>query len=69
MRQVHCTRLAAGGLARCWRMLALGALCLLCVATPCAHAASPAWRPDGPLASHAMLYLDAPYSFKRSMFQ
>ena len=29
----------------------------------------PAWRPDAPFASHAMLYLDAPFSFKRSMFQ
>ena len=69
MRQMHRTRLAAGGLACCWRMLSLGALCLLCAATPCAHAASPTWRPDAPLASHAMLYLDAPYSFKRTMFQ
>jgi hypothetical protein len=42
---------------------------VLCAATPSAHGASPAWRPDAPLASHAMLYLDAPYSFKRSMFQ
>jgi hypothetical protein len=50
-------------------MLALCALCLLCVAAPCAHAASPAWRPDAPLASHAMLYLDAPFSFKETMFQ
>ena len=69
MRQMHCTRLAAGGLACCWRMLALCALCLLCAPTPCAHAASPAWRPDAPLGAHAMLYLDAPYSFKRTMFQ
>jgi hypothetical protein len=66
---MHCTRLAAGGLACCWRLLALCALCLLCAATPCAYAASSAWRPDAPLASHAMLYLDAPYSFKRTMFQ
>ena len=69
MLQMHCTRLAGGALCCCRRMLALCALCLLCVATPCAHAASPAWRPDGPLASHAMLYLDAPYSFKETMFQ
>jgi hypothetical protein len=69
MLQTHCTRLAAGGVSCCWRMLALGAVWLMCAATPCAHAASPAWPPDAPLASHAMLYLDAPYSFKRAMFQ
>jgi hypothetical protein len=67
--QTRCTRLVAGGVASCCRTLALCALFVLCAATPSAHGASPAWRPDAPLASHAMLYLDAPYSFKRSMFQ
>ena len=50
------------------RTLALGPLVVLCAAAPVALGA-PAWRPDTPLASHAMLYLDAPYGFKRSMFQ
>jgi hypothetical protein len=49
------------------RTLALSALIALSAASPCALAA-PAWRPGTPLASHAMLYLDAPYSFKESMF-
>jgi hypothetical protein len=50
-------------------MLPLCALWLLCATTPSAHAASRAGPPVAPLASHAMLYLDAPYSFKRTMFQ
>jgi hypothetical protein len=49
-------------------MPALAALVVLCATTPVALAA-PAWRPDTRLASHAMLYLDAPRSFKRSMFE
>jgi hypothetical protein len=50
------------------RTLALGPMLVLCAAAPVTLAA-PAWRPSTPLASHAMLYLDAPYSFMRSMFE
>jgi hypothetical protein len=67
--QTHSSRRVAGSLASCRRTLALCALFLLCAATPQAHGASPESRPDAPLGAHAMLYLDAPYSFKRSMFQ
>jgi hypothetical protein len=60
-----CARLV---IERLRRMPALVALLILCGATPVALAA-PAWRPDSPLASHAMLYLNAPYGFKQSMFE
>jgi hypothetical protein len=69
MLQTYCSRLVAGGLASCCRTLVLSALFLLCVAAPPARGAPADWRRDAPLGSHAMLYLDAPYSFKRSMFQ
>ena len=61
-------RLVVGCPAGCRRTLVLGALVALCAVSPVALAAPP-WRPDRPLASHAMLYLDAPYSFKQSMFK
>jgi hypothetical protein len=50
------------------RTLALGPIVVLSATAPVALGA-PAWGPDTPLASHAMVYLDAPYSFKRSMFE
>ena len=63
-----CARLVVERAAGLRRTSALGALLILCAAAPGALAA-PAWRPDSPLASHAMLYLNAPYSFKQSMFE
>lgn len=63
-----CARLVVAGQARPRRTLALSALLSLSAAAPVALAA-PAWRPDSPLASHAMLYLNAPYGFKQSMFE
>ena len=64
----RCARLVVGCVAGCRRALTLGALVALCAPGPVALAA-PGWRPDTPLASHAMLYLDAPYGFKQSMFK
>ena len=69
MLQALCSRLLAGGLASCCRTLALCALLVLCAPTSQARGAPADWRHDAPLGAHAMLYLDAPYSFKRSMFQ
>ena len=69
MLQALCSRLLAGGLASCCRTLALCALLVLCAPTSQARGAPADWRRDAPLGAHAMLYLDAPYSFKRSMFQ
>jgi hypothetical protein len=69
MLQALRSRLVAGGLASCCRTLALCALLVLCAPTSQARGAPADWRRDAPLGAHAMLYLDAPYSFKRSMFQ
>jgi hypothetical protein len=59
----------AAGMGGCCRTLALCALVLLCAGAPDARSATSGSRPDGPLGAHAMLYLDAPYGFKRTLFQ
>jgi hypothetical protein len=69
MLQTRCPGLVARGLVNCCRTLALCALLVPYIATPQAVATSTQWRPDTPLGAHAMLYLDAPYGFKRAMFQ
>ena len=70
MPQTRRPGLVARGLVNWRRTLALCCgLLVLCVATPQAQAASWQSRPDTPLGAHAMLYLDAPYGFKRTMFQ
>ena len=68
MCRTWCARLAVERAAGLRRTLALGALLVYCAVTPVALAA-PAWRPNTPMASHAMLYLDTPYSFKQRMFE
>ena len=68
MSQTRCAGLVVGGLVGCRRTLALAVVIVLCAATPVAFAAQ-RWRSDTPLGSHAMLYLDAPYGFKQSMFE
>jgi hypothetical protein len=69
MSQKHRARLAAGGLASRCLMLALCALALSSVAPARARAAAPPWRPDTPLAAHAMLYLNSPHGSKQSLFE
>jgi hypothetical protein len=68
MSQTGCARRVVGCLPSCCRTLALYALIVLCAPAPVALGA-PGWRPDTPMAAHAMLYLDAPYGFKQSMFE
>jgi O-glycosyl hydrolase len=65
----RCTRLVAGCAASCRRTLAASAVVVLVAAAHQADSASGAWRASTPLASHAMVYLDAPYSFKQTMFR
>jgi hypothetical protein len=62
-------RSIAGGMASCCLMLGLCGLIAMCPAASTARGALAEWRPESPLGSHAMLYLDAPYGFKRKMFQ
>jgi hypothetical protein len=69
MRYARRLRLVAGGLARYRPTLAAGALVALVAAAPHAGGAFAGWHPSTPLASHAMVYLDAPYSFKETMFR
>jgi hypothetical protein len=60
--------LIAGGLASRCLIVGLCGLIAMCAAAPTARGALAEW-PESPLGSHAMLYLDAPYGFKRTMFQ
>ena len=52
-----------------WTAIAASALVVLVAAVPHARGASSGRRPSTPLAAHAMVYLDAPYSFKEAMFR
>jgi hypothetical protein len=61
--------MAAGSLVNRWTAIAASALVVLAAAAPHARGSSSEGRPSTPLASHAMVYLDAPYSFKEAMFR
>jgi hypothetical protein len=67
----HGNRLRAGSpAARCHRIAVCALVALAAApAAPAVPAASTRWRADTPLGTHAMVYLDAPYSFKRAMFE
>ncbi len=47
----------------------LAALAALLLAAAPARAGEAAWVADSPYATHSMVYLDAPYGFKRAMFR
>jgi hypothetical protein len=64
----HGNRLLADSPAARCHQIAVCALVAL-AAAPTAHAAPTRWGADTPLASHAMVYLDAPYGFKEAMFR
>jgi hypothetical protein len=64
----HATRLLAGSPAGRCQHFAVCALVALAAATT-ARAAPTRCGADTPLGSHAMVYLDAPYSFKEAMFR
>jgi hypothetical protein len=70
----HGNRLRAGSpAARCHRIAVCALVALAAApaapAVPAVPAASTRWRADTPLGTHAMVYLDAPYSFKEAMFR
>jgi hypothetical protein len=47
----------------------MSAVAVLVAGAPHAHGSAAPWRASTPLASHAMVYLDAPHSFKETMFR